>query len=230
MRHLINEIHSIQSILSTHWGTLHFHADLLDRSSYYFNIKSSLLGGTSYRYPSFVFNFQNNENSRVYYYKTATEIEELNDYYGWNYYKTIDNKEINSIDWYYYQPCAPFIQELSVNQNTIHIECTSEDADGDLLGYTIFVSEQSRGWEYIYHYCIEQSDPYILYQYTPEQYDNINTMPPSEVLLKTSKDGSFNFRLPQGTYYITIMPYDQHGLDIGKTWYNPSNEFTIEIQ
>ncbi len=192
-----------------------------------YNTKSGWEG--QWIYPSYVF-ADTTGDVPVYYYKDATDMESLNDFYGWNYYDTIYNNGLNVLDSYFCQPGIPYINAVSVKDNICHIEYTVEDFDNYLMGYTIYVSNKSREWEYLYQYCSNDVKKYIINQYTPEQYDNINKLPPSEVLLDSTVSNCYDLYLSSGTYYISVMGYDQHGIDIGKHWYKPSNELAIAIQ
>lgn len=180
-------------------------------------------------YPSYVFTDTTGDDP-VYYCKNATDIESLNDFYGWNYYDTVSNDGLNILDSYFCQPGIPYIDTVAINDNICHIEYTVEDYDNDLMGYVIYVSNKSREWEYLYQYCTNDVKKYILNQYMPAQYDNINKLPPSDVLIDTTVNNYCDLHLSSGTYYVSIMGFDQHGLDIGKRWYKPSNELVIKIQ
>ncbi len=196
-------------------------------NSYGYNTKSYI---HYLSYPSYFFNFTYTDIIPSYCYKTATDIEELNEYYGWNYYDTVENNGLNTVDKDYYQPSIPFINEVTVSDNSVHIGYESVDKDDDILGYTIYVSKESRGWEYYNYYCNDAVGQYVLNRYSPEQYDYVNELPKSEILLDRTKDGYYDLELENGTYYITIMAYDKHGEEIGKVWYNPSNELTVEVK
>lgn len=106
----------------------------------------------------------------------------------------------------------------------------SPDADGDLAGYRVFVSRQSRGWNYD-----GQSLPADLMAFksstagwNPSKYAARFTLPRSEVAMIQTTATSVELLLSQvGDYYITIMPYDVHGQQVGRTIYPMSEEIRI---
>ena len=185
-------------------------------------------------YPSSLFfNFSEQSYDPMFYYKVATDAEALSESYGWNHTKSVKNNELTLMaeEFHYPRiPNIPNINEVTVSGNTIHLEFESMDLDDDILGYMIYVSKKSRGWEYLSKYCDESVNKYVVNRYEPEQYDKITVMPPSEVLKDKIEKSYYDLTLPKGKYYISIMPYDRYGEDIGKEWYLPSNELMIEIE
>jgi hypothetical protein len=61
-------------------------------------------------------------------------------------------------------------------------------------------------------------------------YDFLFKEPPHNVLLIKTRKTKVNIELTKGKdYYITIMPYDQHGESVGRVVYPPSNEIKISL-
>ncbi len=159
-------------------------------------------------------------NSVLYYNKIATKEQEQNKLYGWNYYVKIkDNERVLYDAEPFYQPSAVNIKDVSINKNKngskkVHIEWTPAiDKDNDLLGYKVYISNKSRGWD--------------RKTWKPEMYENLFEEPPYEICL-TQKETFVDMQvLDSDRYYITIMPYDAHGESVGRKLYFMSDEVKI---
>ncbi len=112
----------------------------------------------------------------------------------------------------------------------------------DVVGYRIFVSQSSRGWNYnSYQGSQSVAANVAMYKasdapWSPEMYDHRYRTPPSEVMTlfvdaqATTLWGleSATIQLPaHGTYYISIMAVDAQGLAMGKTNYLLSEEIRV---
>jgi hypothetical protein len=199
-------------------------------------------GGRRYRYPSYHYFAKQAYSSYLpmYYVKTATNEQETNALYGWNSYETISADEIQLYDdLEYWQPKAPFFTNIDVDteKGLVSIEwVSSEDQDNDLLGYTIFVSRTSRGWNYAKFQ--ENSEELLSYwsaqslcNWTPDMYENLFNIPPHEVVHIQTDKTSIELPITSGDlYYVTVMPYDAHGESVGKELYYMSNEIMISLE
>jgi hypothetical protein len=193
------------------------------------------------RYPSYYY-FSKNAYSGstwpTYYIKTATVKESNNYLYGWNYFDTVVAKDIvltDSPD--YYEPGAVSFTSIQIDheQDLAYIEWSpSVDKDNDLLGYYVFISSSSRGWDYLnfggekellsFWNAAENND------WDPQMYDNLFKLPPHEIDLIKTEGTSAQFSIKKGsTYYVSVMPYDAHGESVGKKLYPMSNEIKLSL-
>jgi hypothetical protein len=202
----------------------------------------SVVSGQSYKgsqsYPSFYY-FHYEPSLSLYYQKVASQKEELNQYYGWNFYKIIPDKErqINHVQ-KYYQPGAVTLQNIQVDSHqpwakrSIEIEWSpSKDLDRDVLGYKVYVSKHTRGWSYSQFTGSKKLEKFhnkVVWK--PEMYENIYKEPPDDIaLIKTTQNQvSIPIKEP-GTYYITVMPYDAHGESVGRKLYLVSEEIKVQV-
>lgn len=184
-------------------------------------------------YPSYAYSSKEAYGSTIpcYYYKRATDFESLDKYYGWMIYETVEDTERKLIDETYRCPGIPKILSIEYpGEGCVEIKWDTTDLDEDILGHRIYVSRQSREWEYAEVYASEDISEYICNRYDPKQYNKILKEPPSEVMYIETKESEILLSgLNEGTYYISIMPYDQHGEHAGKRIYASSNELKIEI-
>ena len=216
--------------------TLSKNPHLLDKNDIYQESYFNHSMAWSPFYPGvYVFRFKSGEYP-LYYVKTATPIQELNEYYGWNYYSTVKAEDIaissTTEPCPSFQPSLTFVDNISLCPGKVSLSCRAIDNDSDLLGYRLFISTQSRGWDYNRYFCGEDVKKYIRPrpELDPAAYDRINRMPSSEVaLVESDAKGKFDLSLPRGTYFMTIMAFDRHGEKIGKRWYTPSNELVISV-
>lgn len=204
---------------------------------------------TNYRYlyPSFYYFYKTAYGNVApsYYEKTATQKEEENRWYGWNYYKTILDKKrliINKFPIYYVPQAVNFksIKIQPMNQNisskknkNLIIEWTSSnDKDNDVMGYKIYISKKQRGWTYNQWNGDDKLKKFWnnIGGWNPEMYENLFKEPSHEIALIKTKETKLNISLPSNNeYYITVMPYDAHGESVGRKIYPMSNEIKINI-
>ena len=193
-------------------------------------------------YPSyFYFNKKAYTTKPFYYEKIATPEETENHWYGWNYYSTILDSQERLIDnkAIYYVPGGISYENIKLdylpnNSNSLlNLQWTeSPDLDNDLLGYKVYVSEKSRGWNNIYWQGEKTMEKFNhdLGGWKPQMYDFLFQEPPHDVLLLKTRETKATLELPKGKdYYITIMPYDQHGDSVGRVLYPPSNEVKVSL-
>jgi hypothetical protein len=193
-------------------------------------------------YPSyFYFDRKAYTAKPIFYEKNASTEQTKNKWYGWNHYVTIvDSKrkmiEDNPI---YYIPGGISYKSIvvkpqsGISKSIVNLEWSeSEDLDRDLLGYKVFISTQSRGWNNIDWQGEKKIETFNhnLGAWKPQMYDFLFKEPPHDVLLIKTKKTTANIELTKGKdYYITIMPYDQHGESVGRVLYPPSNEIKISL-
>lgn len=183
-------------------------------SSFFFNVNA---------YPQNV--------SLQYLYKTATaEEERQSKWYGWNFYNIKTNTKIKLLeDVFRYQPSAVTISSISRKSNLFTIRwLASDDRDGDLLGYRVFISRNSRGWAYQQTKSPDEIRPYIVLGWKPAMYENVNKLPPSNVRIIETADIFATVKVPPDQErYITVMAFDSHGEGVDRQIYYPSDEVRI---
>jgi hypothetical protein len=216
----------------------------IDSLAHYFEQPLSPFRGllrkvSSAYYPSYFYfgKASYTEGTVVYYEKTATEDQEHNKLYGWDHYRTIQDNERQLYDMeLFYQPGAVTFRHIHIdtsraNEATVCIRWDeSKDADDDLLGYKVYVSDCSRNWSYN-----EFSGPEELKKFwsnscgwKPEMYENLFKEPPHNVALVKTDQTYVNLPIdPARTYYITVMPFDAHGESVGKVLYRMSEEIKV---
>ena len=212
---------------------------LIDSLAHYFELSFRGNSRTWAHYPSYFYfgKASYTEGTVVYYEKTATEDQEQDKLYGWGYYKTSDDNERKLYDMKpFYQPGAVTFKNIQIDTSkgdkaNIYIEWNkSRDPDNDLLSYKVYVSENSRGWNYQ-----KFSGPEELKRFwsnangwKPEMYERLFKEPPHEVALIKTDQTYINIPLePSRTYFITVMPFDAHGELVGKVLYQMSEEIKV---
>ena len=175
----------------------------------------------------------------LYYEKVATKEQELNSIYGWNYYNMITDIDRKLYDIKpLYQPGTVLFKDCKAQKSgedtRLHIEWyPAADGDNDLQGYKVYVSHKSRGWDYNEFAGDEAAKQYwsIRSGWKPEMYERLFQIPLYELFLEDTKDTSIDLDISSpGVYYITVMPYDAHGLSVGKDLYYMSNELKVTIE
>lgn len=176
----------------------------------------------------------------LYYEKTATERDEQNYRFGWDSYKTStdDSRVLHEMS-PLYQPGAVMVTRIAVDRNnvkgTVILNWEKvKDRDDDVLGYKVFVSHQSRGWEYGNDLGIPTKGREFVFRtggWRPSMYEKIFEVPPHDVALVSTKNLFVEIPLPLGEeYFITVMPFDAHGEEVGKQLYLLSHEFYIDLR
>lgn len=188
--------------------------------------------GRSPTYPSYFFfcKAAYGDLKDAYYYKTATkQQEEESVLYGWNYYRADQDRWALSDLERKFEPDAPVFAHIEIGDGRAKLSWEpSLDSDNDLLGYRVYVSKRSRGWNYQAFSGAEEVRKYCSAGWKPEMYDALYREPPSEVALITTKEEVAEIELPQGeTRYLTVMPFDRHGESVGRKLYNMSEELTL---
>ncbi len=199
---------------------------------------------TSPRYPSFsYFGFCTDcGQPRAYRTKIGTRRQQAWDrHFGWTAAFTrldeADDLVISNIP-ERFQPGAPRFLSVDVGPpsgETVLVDIlwrASSDHDGDLAGYRIFVSKQSRGWSYSPGDVAAAVQTYWSHPdgWKPEMYDRLPELPKSDVALVTTATEQVSLKLQTGdTYYVTVMPFDAHGEAVGRQRYRCSQELKIPL-
>jgi len=174
-----------------------------------------------------------------YYEKVASETQKDNRYYGWNFVNAIpDSQRALYAMKPSYQPGAVSFTQIGLGRivngtQEIRLEWSeANDQDHDLLGYHLFVSTRSRGWAYGRYDGPASLRRYVndLGGWKPDMYEKLYTLPPHDIRLATTPRTAIFLALPPGqTYFITVMPYDAHGKEVGKVLYQMSDEIRLEL-
>lgn len=165
-----------------------------------------------------------------YYEKTATAEQEKNRFYGWDRWRTIEDREIVLSDFEpWYQPGAVRFKDIREVDGRIAIDwLPSEDRDGDLIGYRVFVGTRSRGWNHATFSGPQHLQEYFKGGWKPEMYDKLFEAPPSDAGFHETENASITIDASDGrNRYITVMPYDRHGEDVGRLLYFMSEEIVV---
>jgi len=192
-----------------------------------------------YIYPSYYYFSKNGYvglSKPLFYYKTLPITEEEDaEYsdYGWYDYDTVlDTDRILSDISVNYQPTIPYLDSVTIKDRTARITWNpSEDPDGDLLGYIVYVSSSSRGWHYSTFPGDESVERYWQGGWEPSMYDALFRIPPHDLALIITTNTSINIPLNAGeTKYFTVAAFDEHGASVGKELYYCSAELKLENQ
>ncbi len=137
-----------------------------------------------------------------------------------------------------FQPGAPWLLGVDVGtpeEGTVTVAIrwqSSIDKDGDVLGYRVFVSRESRGWSYEPAGAPPEVLPYWSHPdgWQPSMYDRLFELPKSDVTLVTTEVEQVWLTLEPGhTYFVTVMPFDAHGEAVGRKLYRASQELKISL-
>lgn len=169
----------------------------------------------------------------AYYYKTATPEEAAaSKWYGWNYYKTTTNRWKLTDFEPKYEPDPPDFKNVEVKGDKFLVEwLPARDSDNDVLGYRVYVSSRSRGWNYQDVDAPESVQKYFVGGWKPEMYDSLYKMPPKDVAFLETKSTEVELPFPKGggSIYVTVMPFDKHGELVGRRLYNMSAELKLSL-
>lgn len=141
----------------------------------------------------------------------STEFARQSPHYGWELLEFIPADWKTNDEPLRSAPGAPIDPKWEIVGKRLSWTA-SQDNDGDLLGYRVFVSRQSRGW------CYGPG-------WKPSMYDACQQLPPADLGLFTTKTASIDLpdSLPR-PFYVTIMAYDRHGESVGCRIYPRSIE------
>ncbi len=99
-----------------------------------------------------------------------------------------------------------------------------------VLGYRVFLSDQSRGWNYGTFAGSKDAEAYWSSRqgWKCEMYDALYCVPPHEIALIEIPETQVELELDAGaTYFVSIMPFAVHHEKVGKKLYYLSNELKI---
>ncbi|BBC22739.1 hypothetical protein [Pseudanabaena sp. ABRG5-3] len=196
-------------------------------------------GHTSYPYTSY-FYFDYDLSLSLYYNKIANEEEEQNKFYGWNFYQPVVDKrrKIGHIKEFYVPGSVDFkeiwISADTDGKNILNLEWfAAQDIDNDLLGYKVYVSKQTRGWNYARDNSSKKLKRFYNndhLNWKPQMLELLYQEPPHEIAFVKTPQENISITLNEsGNYYVTIMPYDAHGESVGRVIYTPSQELKIQV-
>lgn len=186
------------------------------------------------------YDYRPHSKEMTYIYKTSNDEQDINSkYYGWNYFEfkpyegdieLLQKKFIKR-----YQPCPPKITKIIVNKGSANSSQTvlidwedSFDKDNDLLGYRVYISSKTRGWNYQDDTLTNELKSFINGKWLPEMHDNVYKISPSDLDIIQTKNSFLEIELDfKNSVYITVVPYDEYGEKIGKTIYHMSHEVVI---
>ena len=194
------------------------------------------ISGASYAYFSLL-SYQQSGAIPVYYVKKKPnylEREKSDDlYYGWNIYDVIpDTERVLTPLTLHSSPSIVIIESIrwDTKERLFHLTFYAKDADNDFLGYRVYISNQSRGWDYPIFYGEEDAKFYWtdLGGWKPEMYDAYHRLPLVDVALMVTQSGKLDIHLPNDEiYFLSIMAYDAYGEKVGRELYPASNEIRI---
>ncbi len=215
---------------------LSYHPYLIDslNTSYYEAAICS--SGGQILYPSNpYFNINNYKGKECFFYvKEASETECLDRYYGWTLYRAIiDEKRVLFDSEVNYESSVPKLQEVVINTEKDKLWLKWEDSNesnGDLLGYRIFVG--SRNYDYEKFFGEEEVKKYWSGLYNGSMYEEVGNLPLSDLGEYETEDTEIQIKILSGMQevYITVMPYDRHGIKAGRTVFKVSNELKIKVE
>ncbi len=105
------------------------------------------------------------------------------------------------------------------------------DKDRDVLGYRVYVSSRSRGWNYRNIDLTDSVSPYVLKDWSPDMYDAMFKLPPDDLGLFKLAETQVTLDIPEDqTIYVTVMPFDEYGEMVGRKLYSMSPELAITDQ
>ncbi len=190
--------------------------------------------GAAYHYFSSL-SYEESKSQTLFYVKTASfEQEQLDQtYFGWFTYQVITDTErtLRPLD-LHAAPSVVWIDKIEMDSSSglAAVSFHANDPDHDLAGYRVFISTQSRGWDYAAFFGAEEARPYWNNPggWKPEMYDVFHLLPPSDVDLIQTESGQVEIAIPAGeTLFISIMAYDVYGEQVGRKLYPVSNEIVI---
>ncbi|MBL8826508.1 MAG: hypothetical protein JNM18_05945, partial [Planctomycetaceae bacterium] len=166
----------------------------------------------------------------AYYSKTATNEQASGSlWYGWNYYNVIKQRWPLTDFKPKYEPTVPIFEQVRMLDHVVEIKWTpARDTDHDLLGYRVYVSHHSRGWQHQEFSGAASARAYFRGGWKPEMYDAMFQVPPSDAgFIETTKTAVRLGLTDDRPKYVTVMAYDRHGESVGRQLYTMSEELTL---
>ncbi len=194
------------------------------------------------QYPSYQYFSDCPNCGAIYRYKTGTRRQQARDlHFGWcaKLTRRVEAKDIARPSLApRFQPGAPRFVRVGIGAPedgiaTVEIYWQpARDEDGDLAGYRVYVSRQSRGWSYDPAATTKNIRPYLSHPagWEPSMAGRVFELPESDAALVTTEIEEVSLALEAGgTYYVTVMPFDAHGEAVGRKIYRASQELKISF-
>jgi hypothetical protein len=190
-------------------------------------------------YPSYYYFSRDAYCTDALVYNKLASFEESQDdgYFGWSRYteERDTGRRLRTNLSLRRAPGAPVLENIVVQECGASIAVTvswqrSEDPDGDLMYYRIFVSRTSRGWGYDGQSTSPQVAPLKSHceGWDPRQYEARFHVPTGEVLQLSTKKNTIQFTLPiSNPFFVTVMPCGTHGDAVGRKLFPVSEEVKI---
>lgn len=101
----------------------------------------------------------------------------------------------------------------------------AQDRDGDVVGYRVYVSPKSRGW----NFPVFASDKSVRPYWSPTALPNdeiVYLEPPGEITTVTDTTVRIAHEVP---VFVTVIPFDAHGERLGRRIYAMSEELALPV-
>ena len=97
------------------------------------------------------------------------------------------------------------------------------------MGYRIYLSTKSRGWNYNNIEAPMKVKKYFFGGWNPQMYDKVFKEPPSDLGLIETSLNKIEIPFPNELVeiFVTLMAFDRHGELVGRSLYNQSVELTL---
>jgi len=181
------------------------------------------------------------DDARSYFQKHPTDQKTGNGdrYFGWHHLRHTDPDWTSNNREQRYQPGAVAFERVTFSSDPDHASPTVEvawkpleDKNADLLGYRVFVSSESRGWNYAEFAGSDQAKTFWSSRdgWKPEMYERLFSLPPHDVALIETAETHLRLPLTPGRrYFLTVMPFDAYHEALGRKLYFLSNEISAHL-
>lgn len=183
--------------------------------------------------------FYETKGKKVYYYTKVGRIVFRDRHYGWWTHRAREEHDwkIQPDREWQYQPGAVVFSHIEViEKGTGGIRFRLEwlpasDKNGDVIGYRLYLSHESRGWNYggftgkgNTRECWSSD-----LGWDPAMYDALYSMPPRDAgFVESSKTEAELVLKPGQQLFVTAMAFDEYHDSVGKEMYLQSNELKID--
>ncbi len=177
-----------------------------------------------------------------YYIKNPTENGTWDRYFGWHNYRSVVDPRMIPLDVpHHHLLPPPIVQSISIGSpvgNRREVTLTwdtfgsgrKDDADS-LESYRVFVSEESRGWNFQDYKGPEDMRPFLSHPegWQPAMYDHLNSLPKSEIACLDTKEKTASFSIPEDkVVFVNLMARDKYGISIGREIFCFAYEYVIQ--
>jgi hypothetical protein len=130
-----------------------------------------------------------------------------------------------------FEPSPPVFQSVFLRDGVLRVLWQpSQDMDGDLLGYRVYVSTRSRGWNFEDFSGTVECEQFFRPGWRACDYPALFMEPPDDLLRLETSETEFSTPVPLGqTVYVSVMPVDRHGRDVGRVLFRLSEELAIPV-